>query len=146
MHGAATDLEAESPEAGARGLAALRELREWVENSQRTIDDWHKRVDDRIRHMVEGISPFAGVQKDVKVLAERMAALEAKLDGLASEPDASDVLSEPEVLHDMTHTAAGSSLVDLTGNGPRNGTGSRTPKGRGTPKRSERHAQGARHR
>lgn len=129
VHGAATDLEAESPRRAREGLAALRELREWVENSQRTIDDWHKRVDDRIRHMVEGISPFAGVQKDVKVLAERMAALEAKLDGLASEPDASDVLSEPEVLHDMTHTAAGSSLVDLTGNGPRNGTGSGTPEG-----------------
>jgi hypothetical protein len=109
----------------------LRELREWVENSQRTIDDWHKRVDDRIRHMVEGISPFAGVQKDVKVLAERMAALEAKLDGLTSEPDASDALSEvmPEVLHDVTHTAAGTSLVDLTGNGSRNGTGSVTPEG-----------------
>lgn len=123
----AADGDAESPRRAREGLAALRELREWVENSQRTIDEWHKRVDDRIRHMVEGISPFAGVQKDVKVLAERMAALEAKLDGLASEPDASEGL--PEVLHDVTatHKAAGNGLVELTGSGTRNGTGSVTP-------------------
>lgn len=123
--------QGETPRRAREGLAALRELREWVENSQRTIDEWHKRVDDRIRHMVEGISPFAGVQKDVKALAERMAALEAKLDGLAAEPDESDVLPEglPEVLHDMTPTSsrAGGSLVELTGNGSRNGTGSVTP-------------------
>jgi polyhydroxyalkanoate synthesis repressor PhaR len=120
---------AETPRRAREGLAALRELREWVENSQRTIDEWHKRVDDRIRHMVEGISPFAGVQKDVKALAERMAALEAKLDGLAAEPDGADVIGDalPEVLHDVTHTATGAGLVDLTGNGSRNGSGSVTP-------------------
>lgn len=132
---AGADLDAETPKRAREGLAALRELREWVENSQRTIDEWHKRVDDRIRHMVEGISPFAGVQKDVKALAERMAALEAKLDGLATEPDASDALVEdlPEVLHDVTqthtHRAAGASLVELGGSGSRNGTGSVTPDG-----------------
>jgi polyhydroxyalkanoate synthesis repressor PhaR len=114
-----TELEpAEAPKRAREGLAALRELREWVEHSQRTIDDWHRRVDDRIRHMVEGISPFAGVQKDVKALAERMAALEAKLDHLASEPETHEL---PEIV-DMAHGSA-PGLVEITGTSPRNGAG-----------------------
>src|SRR5262245_39617313 len=35
----------EEPKEGAR---ALREFREWIESSQRTIDEWQKRVDERI--------------------------------------------------------------------------------------------------
>jgi polyhydroxyalkanoate synthesis repressor PhaR len=120
----ASDGEGAEPKRAREGLAALRELREWVENSQRTIDDWHRRVDDRIRHMVEGISPFAGVQKDVKALAERMAALEVKLDRLAVEPDMHEV---PEVI-DAAHASAPSGLVDLTP-GSRNGTGAVGPDG-----------------
>ena len=115
---------AESPKRAREGLAALRELREWVENSQRTIEDWHHRLPDRIRHMVEGISPFAGVQKDVKALAERMAALEVKLDRLAVEPDLHEI---PEVI-DSAHASAPGALVDLTP-GSRNGTGSASADG-----------------
>ncbi|HWN70219.1 MAG TPA: polyhydroxyalkanoate synthesis regulator DNA-binding domain-containing protein [Haliangium sp.] len=114
---------AETRKRAREGLAALRELREWVEHSQRTIDEWHRRVDDRIRHMVEGISPFAGVQKDVKALAERMAALETKLDHLAIEPEAHDV---PEMI-DAAHASAPGTLpgarVDMAP-GSRNGIGS----------------------
>jgi polyhydroxyalkanoate synthesis repressor PhaR len=64
------------------GASALREFREWIENSQRTIDDWQKRVDERIRHVVEGISPFASLQKEVGVLAARIVELEKKLEQL----------------------------------------------------------------
>lgn len=69
------------------GLMSLREFREWVQNSQRTIDEWQKRVDDRIRNVVEGISPFAGLQKDVRGLATRIAELEAKLTELVEEEE-----------------------------------------------------------
>jgi polyhydroxyalkanoate synthesis repressor PhaR len=58
---------------------ALREFREWLEMSQRTIEEWQKKVDDRIHRVVEGISPFASLQKDVSTLATRIAELEAKL-------------------------------------------------------------------
>lgn len=68
---------------GREAFATLPEFREWVHQSQRTIDEWHKRVDERIRQAVEGLYPFTGVQKDVKVLASRIAALEAKLERLA---------------------------------------------------------------
>ena len=74
------------------GLANLRELREWLQQSQRALDEWHKRMDDRIRNMVEGISPFAGLQKDVKALASRIAELESKLSSLAEH----EGLTDPE--------------------------------------------------
>ena len=66
----------------------LREYREWLQHTQRTIDEWQKRVDDRIRNVVEGISPFAGLQKDVRELGSRIAELEAKLQQLAHEEEA----------------------------------------------------------
>jgi polyhydroxyalkanoate synthesis repressor PhaR len=68
------------PKEGAR---ALREFREWIESSQRTIDEWQKKVDERIRHVVEGISPFAALQKEVSALASRIGELEKKLERLA---------------------------------------------------------------
>jgi polyhydroxyalkanoate synthesis repressor PhaR len=60
-------------------LVALRQIRDWVQQSQKALDDWQKRVDGKIRHAVETISPFAGLQKDIKSLAERIAELEGKL-------------------------------------------------------------------
>ena len=59
------------------------EFREWLLSSQKTIDDWQKRVDERIRNVVEGISPFAGIHGEVKGLATRIAELEEKLSSLA---------------------------------------------------------------
>jgi polyhydroxyalkanoate synthesis repressor PhaR len=64
-------------------LQALRQIRDWVAQSQKALDDWQKRVDGRIRHAVETISPFAGLQKDVKHLADRIAELEDKLTEIA---------------------------------------------------------------
>jgi polyhydroxyalkanoate synthesis repressor PhaR len=60
----------------------LLELREWVESTQRAMDEWQKKVDHRIRHVFEGISPFAGLQKDMSTLSSRIAELEEKLDSL----------------------------------------------------------------
>jgi polyhydroxyalkanoate synthesis repressor PhaR len=62
-----------------RNVAALRE---WVEHSKSTLDEWQKRVDGRIRSAIEGISPFSGVHKDVRALSDRIAELEAKLSEL----------------------------------------------------------------
>lgn len=69
------------------GHTMLRELREWIIHSQQTLDEWQRRVDGRIRHVVEGISPLApltGLQRDVQGLASRIAELEAKLSQLAA--------------------------------------------------------------
>lgn len=91
----ATEIDADETSGGParrarEGLATLRELREWLQQSQRALDEWHKRMDDRIRNMVEGISPFAGLQKDVKALASRIAELESKLSNLAENEGMAD--------------------------------------------------------
>jgi len=68
-----------------RGREGLVALREWVAHSKIALDDWQKRVDGRIRSAVEGISPFSGLNKDVKALSERIAELETKIEALAAE-------------------------------------------------------------
>ncbi|MEZ4366122.1 MAG: polyhydroxyalkanoate synthesis regulator DNA-binding domain-containing protein [Kofleriaceae bacterium] len=63
------------------GIAALRE---WVQSSKSTLDTWQRRLDERIRGAIEGMSPLSGVNKDVKALADRIAELETKLEQLAA--------------------------------------------------------------
>ncbi len=67
------------------GLRNLREFREFLAHSQRAIDDWQRKVDGRIRGVVEGISPFANLQKDIGALSTRIAQLEQKLTSLERE-------------------------------------------------------------
>lgn len=55
-------------------------LREFFERSQQTFDEWQKRVDERIRHAVEAISPLAGVEKELRNLSQRLAELEKRLE------------------------------------------------------------------
>ena len=63
-----------------RSVAALRE---WIDHSKNRLDEWQKQVDGKIRGAIENIqtsiNPWAGVQKDVKALSERIAELESKL-------------------------------------------------------------------
>ena len=65
---------------------SLAVLREWVDHSKHRLDEWQKQVDGKIRSTIEGIqhsiNPFAGVQKDVRTLADRIAELESKLSEL----------------------------------------------------------------
>ena len=79
--------DAEILEAAKSAPLAIREFREFLVNSQRTIDEWQKRMDDRIRNVVEGISPFRGLHTDVQTLAQRIAELEAKLSVMLAEDD-----------------------------------------------------------
>lgn len=69
---------------------SLQSLREWVDHSKQRLEEWQKQVDTKIRTTIEGISPFASVNKDVRALADRIAELEAKLGDLeANEAKAS---------------------------------------------------------
>jgi polyhydroxyalkanoate synthesis repressor PhaR len=65
---------------------SLAVLREWVDHSKHRLEEWQKEVDGKIRGAIEGIqhsiNPWAGVQKDVRTLADRIAELEAKLSEL----------------------------------------------------------------
>jgi polyhydroxyalkanoate synthesis repressor PhaR len=70
---------AESAAAGD-GNAATHPIREFLERSQQTFDEWQKRVDDRIRAAVEALSPLSGLEKEIRSLGQRLADLEKKLE------------------------------------------------------------------
>jgi polyhydroxyalkanoate synthesis repressor PhaR len=65
---------------------SLAVLREWVDHSKHRLDEWQRQVDGKIRGAIESvqhsINPWAGVQKDVRSLADRIAELESKLSEL----------------------------------------------------------------
>ena len=68
---------------------SLASLREWIEHSKSRLDDWQKQVDGKIRGAIENIqtsiNPWAGVNRDVRALADRIAELEAKLHELEAQ-------------------------------------------------------------
>jgi polyhydroxyalkanoate synthesis repressor PhaR len=76
----ADDSEGDAEAQKKKSLAALRE---WVDHSKHRLDEWQKQVDSKVRGAIEdiqhAINPWAGVNKDVKQLADRIAELEAKL-------------------------------------------------------------------
>lgn len=56
-----------------------RLVRELVDRSQHALEEWQRRADERIRHLVDSLSPFAALQKEVAQLSQRVAVLEAQL-------------------------------------------------------------------
>ena len=70
---------------------SLAALREWVDHSKHRLEEWQKQVDSKVRGAIEdiqhAINPWAGVNKDVKHLADRIAELEAKLHELEQHED-----------------------------------------------------------
>jgi polyhydroxyalkanoate synthesis repressor PhaR len=67
------DKAGEQPHAGGP-------IREFLERSQQTFDEWQKKVDERIRHTVESISPLAGLEKEIRALQQRLQDIEKRLD------------------------------------------------------------------
>jgi polyhydroxyalkanoate synthesis repressor PhaR len=92
-------VEADETYAGAKRAPAsltLPEFREWVQQSQRILDEWQKKIDGRIRNAIQGVTPFAGLQSDVRQLADRIADLEGKLRIIAQEEAAAAAKAEAE--------------------------------------------------
>jgi polyhydroxyalkanoate synthesis repressor PhaR len=55
-------------------------IREFLERSQQTFDEWQRKIDDRIRTAVESLNPMASLEKEVKTLQQRIAELEKRLE------------------------------------------------------------------
>ncbi len=66
-------------------------LREFLERSQQTFDEWQKRVDERVQKVVEALAPWTGLQKELAELQQRLGDLEKRLSDDAS----SDSRAEP---------------------------------------------------
>jgi polyhydroxyalkanoate synthesis repressor PhaR len=77
----AVESAAPTEAAAADGASAsTHPIREFLERSQQTFDEWQKRVDDRIRAAMEALSPLSGIEKEVRSLTQRLAELEKKLE------------------------------------------------------------------
>lgn len=55
-------------------------IKDFLERSQQTFDDWQKKVDERIHRAVEVINPMAALEKEVKALTARLEQLEKRLE------------------------------------------------------------------
>ena len=89
------------------GHSPLGELREWIHHSQELIDDWQRRVDERVRNLVDGISPrspLPNLQKDIQGLVSRIAELEQKLSQLAARSRQAGEGGEPDEGGDRDHS------------------------------------------
>ena len=51
-----------------------------LERSQQALDEWQKKLDERVQKVVEALTPFSGVEKELRALRERIAELEKKLE------------------------------------------------------------------
>jgi polyhydroxyalkanoate synthesis repressor PhaR len=55
-------------------------IQDFLERSQMTIDEWQRRVDERIHKVVETLAPWTVLQKELADLAQRLVDLEKRLD------------------------------------------------------------------
>ena len=60
-------------EGGARVLA------EPLRAPLRAFEEWQRRVDERVRTLVDSVSPFAALQKELAQLSARVADLERRI-------------------------------------------------------------------
>jgi len=68
--------------ASAKEAAERGRLQEMLEQSRSAFDDWQHRVDDRVRKVLEGLSPTSQVEKlsaEVRKLSAKVDELEARL-------------------------------------------------------------------
>ena len=59
------------------GPGAMKAL---LERSQHTLDEWQKKIDERVQKVVEAVTPFSGVEKELRALRDRIAELEKRLE------------------------------------------------------------------
>ena len=73
------DLAPPQPLPGDDEAPAPGVVREFLERSQQTFDEWQKKVDDRVHKLVEALAPWTVLHKELKEVAERLLDLEKKL-------------------------------------------------------------------
>lgn len=56
-------------------------IRDFVESVQGAVDDWQRRLDQNVHNAWETVSPLAPLQREIKVLSERIEEMERRLPG-----------------------------------------------------------------
>jgi polyhydroxyalkanoate synthesis repressor PhaR len=59
---------------------AIEQARELVAQSQRVLEDWQKKIDERVRQAVENVTSLPALAKDLASIEKRIAELEKRLD------------------------------------------------------------------
>lgn len=54
-------------------------VREFLDRSQHAVEEWQRRADDRVRQILESLSPFSAIEKEVTRLQQRVDQLEQRL-------------------------------------------------------------------
>ncbi len=73
-------LAGDPPAGGEESAGGGHPIREFLERSQQTFEEWQKKVDERIRSTVESLSPLSGIEKEMRALVQRVADLEKRLE------------------------------------------------------------------
>lgn len=70
---------ADGAAAEATPPAGPHPIREFLERSQQTFEEWQKKVDERIRSTFDALSPLSGLEKEMRALLQRVEDLEKRL-------------------------------------------------------------------
>jgi polyhydroxyalkanoate synthesis repressor PhaR len=73
---------APAPAPAPAAKASSAQVKELFSTSQRALEEWQKRVDERVRSGLEAVTGLSQLQRDVARLHERLDALEKKLSSL----------------------------------------------------------------
>ncbi len=68
----------------ATGELGHNAVREFLDRSQLTVEEWQRRADERLRQLIEGISPFSSLEKEVARLTTRVEQLEQEMLNVAA--------------------------------------------------------------
>jgi len=69
-----------APVEASKERTTIDQAKEFMAQSQRALDDWQKRVDERVRQTVENVSTLPALAKDLSTLEKKIAELERRLD------------------------------------------------------------------
>lgn len=64
---------------GAATVGSSNPVREFLERSQQTFDEWQKKIDERVRATFDSLSPLSGLEKEMRALLQRVEELEKRL-------------------------------------------------------------------
>lgn len=74
-----SEVKVEDADTYAGRVTPLGEMKEWLDQSKRTVDEWQNKIESNIRNAVGQITPIPGAAKQIAELRERLRDLEAKL-------------------------------------------------------------------
>jgi polyhydroxyalkanoate synthesis repressor PhaR len=80
---AASPVQQTTEEAEAQAAATSAGPAELLKASQRALEDWQRKIDERVKHVVENLAGnLPALGRDMQVLTQRLEELEKKLDEL----------------------------------------------------------------